>query len=173
MSDVRSRIAPILERVVNKLLKTKPDDPIGHMIHFLEQEKGSHTDTLSKEERAELKELRKKYKHLRQRKLEEEKQEQSSQSEDDDEDYVDDLPKAQATRTSGKARTSVSSEAYGRYHIKEDYKPVVIPKSDAEKEKIRATLLESFMFSNLEEQELAIVLDAIKVVEVAEGSVVI
>ena len=62
MSDVRSRIAPILERVVNKLLKTKPDDPIGHMIHFLEQEKGSHTDTLTKEARAELKELRKPYK---------------------------------------------------------------------------------------------------------------
>lgn len=86
---------------------------------------------------------------------------------------MDDLLVPSVSRTSGKARTSVSSEAYGRYHVKADYKPVVIPKSEAEKAKIRSTLLESFMFSALEENELAIVLDAIKVVEAASGEVVI
>lgn len=175
MADVRASIAPILERVVNKLLKTKPEDPIGHMIHFLEQEAGKESDPISKEEKSELKELRSKYKALRKRK-EEEEEEKSQSSESDD--YVDDLPdeqlaKMRASSIRSGARTSVSSEAYGRYLSKDDFKPVVHSKSPEQKEQIKAKLEESFMFNSLEPKELNIILDAIKVVEFKAGETVI
>ncbi len=110
---------------------------------------------MSKEERSELKQLRHQYKKLKKRKEEEEKLEHSGpeSSSDNEEDYVDELPAEAIKKMSGVARTSVSQEAFGRYHAKEEYIPVVIPKSDDVKQQIRDTLNECFMFNALENNE--------------------
>jgi len=54
------------------LLATKPEDPIGHMIHILEEESGTASEPLTKEERRELKTLRETYKNLKKRVAKEE-----------------------------------------------------------------------------------------------------
>ena len=72
-----------------------------------------------------------------------------------------------------KARTSVSAEAYGVWNKKEEFQPVVVPKSEAIKEKIRNRLNQSFMFGALEEKEFNIVIDAMKEVNFNENDVVI
>lgn len=60
------------------------------------------------------------------------------------------------------ARTSVSAEAYGHYLKKEDFTARVVEKNDETKTKIKERLLESFMFSHLDEKDLHIVIDAME-----------
>ena len=59
-------------------------------------------------------------------------------------------------------RASVSSEAYGAFNKKADYKPQVIPKSEDQKARISKRLEQSFMFSALEQKEKKIVIDAME-----------
>lgn len=44
------------------------------------------------------------------------------------------------------SRSAVSAEVFGVYNKKEDFKPRVIPKSEAQKQQIQEKLLKSFMF---------------------------
>ena len=59
-----------------------------------------------------------------------------------------------------KPRSSVSAEAFGVYNKKEEFKPVVVPKSEDTKSRIADRLNMSFMFSALDPKEKAIVIDA-------------
>jgi len=70
-------------------------------------------------------------------------------------------------------RCSVSSEAYGRFNKKEDFVPIVIPKTEEVKAQIRDKLNECFMFNALEDHEVTIVIDAMKVEEISSGTVII
>lgn len=61
--------------------------------------------------------------------------------ESDEDDYVDELPQhllEKRKMTSG--RVSVSAEAYGKWNKKEDFKAVIVPKSEDVKQKIRNRL---------------------------------
>jgi cAMP-dependent protein kinase regulator len=51
-----------------------------------------------------------------------------------------------------KTRAAVSAEVYGEYNKKEDFKPVIIPKSEEVKQRILSRLQQSFMFANLDEK---------------------
>ena len=57
----------------------------------------------------------------------------------------------------------MSQEAYGKYHQRASFNPIVIKKSDEVKHQIKEKLNEAFMFSALEAQELNIVIDAMDV----------
>ena len=46
--EVGKIISPILEKLVNRLLILKPDDPIPYMIQYLEDSKGKGAKPLSK-----------------------------------------------------------------------------------------------------------------------------
>lgn len=81
------------------------------------------------------------------------------------------LNKAEAK--ANKQRTSVSAEAFGLYHKKSDFKPIVIEKSDVVKNKIRKRLAESFLFNTLNEKDQNIVLDAMKEENFKKDDVVI
>lgn len=59
-----------------------------------------------------------------------------SSDQSDDDDYVDDLPPEQIKKMRGTMqRTSVSAEAFGQWNKKEDYKPIIIAKSEEVKKK--------------------------------------
>lgn len=46
--EVGKIISPILEKLVNRLLILKPDDPIPYMIQYLEDSKGKGAKPLTK-----------------------------------------------------------------------------------------------------------------------------
>lgn len=96
-----------------------------------------------------------------------------SASESDEDDYVDDLPDTMINKMKAPQRQSVSAEAFGMYHKKEDFTARVIEKSDEAKEKIKMRLLESFMFANLDEGDLNIVIDAMEEKVYEDSDVVI
>jgi len=69
-------------------------------------------------------------------------------------------------------RSSVSAEAMGVFSKKKEFKKIVIPKSEVIKEKIKSRLKECFMFNNLDEEELGIVIDAMKEVKYKNETII-
>lgn len=62
-----------------------------------------------------------------------------------------------------KFRSSVSAEAFGIFNKKTEFKPRVIAKDEKTQNQIKQRLLESFMFANLDEKEMNIVIGAMEV----------
>ena len=174
-----SKINRIIEPMVVELMKKTPDDPISFMINWLKDNHGNRA-SIHANERFELEHLRKEVPKLRERiaelnegeDVDDERGSELDSEPDDEDDYVDELPEPANTKSS-KQRTSVSAEAFGIYHKKSDFKPIVIEKSEEVKEKIRQRLNESFMFSYLTEDDKNIVLDAMKEENYNEGDMII
>eukprot|EP00919_Chromeraceae_sp_WS-2016_P058490 GHVR01139065.1.p1 GENE.GHVR01139065.1~~GHVR01139065.1.p1 ORF type:complete len:324 (+),score=81.82 GHVR01139065.1:55-1026(+) len=82
--------------------------------------------------------------------------EDEDESEEEDEDDIGDLPPPPPAR-SGKARTSVSGEAYGEWNKRvsgDSYTPPVHPKSELLLAEIEKVLSECFLFGALNEDEI-------------------
>lgn len=173
--EIGKIISPILEKLVNRLLVIKPEDPIPYMIQHLEDSIGEGAKPLNKRESIELAKLRKQFTNLKKKEDMEEdsKNSEEASSDDDEEDYIDELPEVAKVRMSGPARNSVSQEVYGLFNKKQDFTARVIEKSDEMKQKIRERLLESFMFAHLDEKDLVIVIDAMEEKIFEEGDTVI
>jgi len=174
-----SKINRIIEPMVVDLMKQTPDDPISFMISWLKENHGNRA-SIHANERFELEHLRKEVPKIKEKIAElhegegsdEEKGSENASDSSDDEEYVDELP-VPAPSKAAKMRTSVSAEAFGIYHKKSDFKPIVIDKSDDVKEKIQKRLSESFLFNTLSEKDQNIVLDAMKEENFKEGDIVI
>ena len=174
-----SKINRIIEPMVVELMKKTPDDPITFMISWLKDNHGNRA-SIHANERFELEHLRKEIPKLKEKLAEldngegddDEKGSEIESDVSDEDDYVDELPEPTKNKAS-QQRTSVSAEAFGFYHKKEDFKPTVIEKSDEAKEKIRKQLENSFMFEALNEKDQNIILDAMKIEQKTEGDFVI
>ena len=148
------------------------------MIDYLQKKGGYTSSGLTKEEKLELENLRnevKKYREFESAIMEEHNEDDiseneednnsdsksHSQSESDEEDEVADeeIKKRQAKKSQFK-RTGVSAEAYGKFNKKEDFVPRIIQKTEEQINKIKARIVSSFLFSNLEPNELEIVIGA-------------
>lgn len=148
---------------------------IPYMVQFLEDMKGVGAPPLTSQEKAELETLRIQQKELLQKgtKKVEKAKADSDESSDSECDEVADLPDMAKMAGAPKARTSVSAEAFGKYHVKEAFTPKVVKKSDEEKRVIAERLSHAFMFQALDQQELDIVIDAMAEVTCKAGDVVI
>ena len=174
-----SKINRIIEPMVVELMKKTPDDPITFMINWLKDNHGNRA-SIHANERFELEHLRKEVPKLKERIAqldngEGDDKEVGSEQESagsDEGDYVDKLPKKAETKAN-KQRTSVFAEAFGLYHKKEDFKPVVIEKEKQLTDRIRKRLAESFLFNTLNEKDQNIVLDAMKEENFKKGDLVI
>eukprot|EP00343_Euplotes_focardii_P007500 CAMPEP_0205823260 /NCGR_PEP_ID=MMETSP0206-20130828/15789_1 /ASSEMBLY_ACC=CAM_ASM_000279 /TAXON_ID=36767 /ORGANISM="Euplotes focardii, Strain TN1" /LENGTH=135 /DNA_ID=CAMNT_0053120259 /DNA_START=246 /DNA_END=653 /DNA_ORIENTATION=- len=70
-------------------------------------------------------------------------------------------------------RSSVSAEAMGLFSKRTAFKPVVIPKDKDMKKRITRRLKEGFMFKNLEDKDMEIVLNAMQEVTFKENEIII
>jgi len=70
-------------------------------------------------------------------------------------------------------RASVSAEAFGAFNKKEDFKAIVVPKSETAKAAILEKVNKGFMFSGLDDKEKKIVVDAMDERQCFKGDVVI
>lgn len=103
---------------------------------------------------------------------------------DDEDDYGDELhddfapeplagiPPAAGNHYSRDRRTSVSAESMAPTQGN-DYVKQVIPKSDSQRERIRSSVGNNFLFRNLDEEQYEDVVDAMAEKPVANGDVVI
>jgi len=115
-----------LEGLVQFLINQKPEDPIPHMLQYLEDKQGKGQKALTLEEKSELSQLRSKHNALKNKlSVKEESKAQGSGSDesegsDSECEEVADLPMSQPTVSVGKpkARQSVSAESFGRFNAK-------------------------------------------------------
>lgn len=59
-------------------------------------------------------------------------------------------------------RIAVSAEVYGHFNKKEDFKARVIKKTPEQIQRIKARILQSFLFTNLGQEDLNIVIGAME-----------
>jgi cAMP-dependent protein kinase regulator len=70
-------------------------------------------------------------------------------------------------------RVSISAEVFGKFNSPVNYKPKVTPKCEEIKHKIKNRLSQAFMFMNLDDNEMSVVIDAMDHKCVAPGEFII
>jgi len=172
---------PTLEELVAECIKVTPKDPVAFMLEWLENKRVAELDgQLSPEERAVLitenQKLETEMKKVKSEMSETVKlvdREEAPESEEDDDDDGEPPPDFFKEKPMGKARTSVSAEAYGEWNTKKSFVAPVIPKTDEQKDRLKNVLAKSFLFSSLEDNDMTVVIGAMNEVNAPEGERVI
>jgi cAMP-dependent protein kinase regulator len=167
---------PVLEEMVAECIHKTPADPVPFMLEWLENKKVQEEDKLLSPEDKDR--LVQENEQLQQNvnKVKSQMQEAAklaiadpAPDEDEEEDDADDEPPPgfferleAAEGGPPKARQSVSAEAYGEWNAKKAFVPPVNPKTDEQKDRLKTCLTKSFMFSSLENNDLGIIIGAMK-----------
>ena len=167
---IKEKIRPIMEQLVYQLVLERPEEPALFMIDYLQKTGGYTSNGITLDEKRELEKLRveiKKYREMEDNNTtkEGEKEEGDKSFSDDEEEDIDD--KIDQKVINAKARLSrqreaVSAEVYGNFNKKGDFKPRVIKKNDDQMQRIKARILQSFLFSNLEQTDIKVVIDSME-----------
>jgi cAMP-dependent protein kinase regulator len=87
--------------------------------------------------------------------------ESGSESEEEDHGNHFDVIEARKKQIKGKGpRVGVSAETYGKFNKKEDFEPRFIKKNENQINRIKGRILQSFIFSNLEQKDVNSVIGA-------------
>lgn len=177
---------PIMEEMVIAVLNTMPNNPMDFMIEWLRKRSGTsqsqctkhslmETNRMLKQELSQLKSSLGEVGTAIARGAAEEKQEDDEEEEEESDDECDEIPESfrKPEAQLGRARQSVSAEAYGNWNQKKAFTAPVYPKTDAQKERLAQTLQQGFMFSALEPADMETVLMAVKEQTFAAGTKII
>jgi len=174
---IMGQLNPLLDEMMAECIRRTPHDPVPFMLDWLETKKVSEEEQeLSKDEKDRLaeenrdlqSELAKAKSHLQ----EAAKAAASGETipeddeEEDDEDTEPPPGFGEDLGSKGKARASVSAEAYGEWNTKKAFVAPVIIKTQEQKERLKTTLSKSFLFKPLEDNDFEIVIGAMKEVKV-------
>ena len=155
------------------------------MLEYLTNIKHCTLNGISLEEKKELEDLRqqvKKYKALEERekkitevenerdseekkekvKKDEKNENESEESEDNDSKLDEEEIKQKIMNKRKTQRFGVSAEAYGEFNKKGDFVARTIPKTNEQIQRIKSSVINSFLFSNLEAKDLEIVIGAME-----------
>lgn len=159
---------PILEEMVSDVLTEMPKSPPEYMISWLRRRCGTHTSSVSivkqnEQLKRELKKITGSLEEAGTMMTESAKAEPPEEDEEEEEDdEMDEIPESMKKPEAqmGRARQSVSAEAYGNWNQKKEFTPPKHPKSDEQKARVLTSLGRSFMFSCLDEKDMNTVVDA-------------
>jgi len=132
-------------------MKERPEDVIEYMTQWITKKGPRVANELAKKKISQI-----------------EGMDSSEESGSDEEEYVAPKPNKKLA-----PRSSVSSEAFGRFNKKEDFKPNFVKKTDEQILRIKKRLSQSFMFSSLDAKEQDIVVGAMEEVHFKKGDSVI
>jgi len=169
-----------MQELLQDMVTNRPQDPIEYMIRKLEEVCQDTQDVelddslmdqtsnkiMLTDELVPTKELQSKAEEKRK----DSKGSNGSRRDDSEEDSGGEevMPAAlnQAAQSRQK-RPSVSAEAYGAFNQRQAYQKKVIPKDDAQKERIRKTLAKAWMFKSMDDANVNTIVDAMteKVIE--------
>ena len=164
---LNKKIRPIIEALAEAVVQDEPEDPHAFMIQWLQVYSGQRNVGDVNSEKKELQNLRKELKKLEAKYKNHDDEcgvESASDDEhDEDQDEVDELISINAKRgNQQKQRSSVSAEVYGLHNAKKEYVAKVNPKNDDQVKRLTEVVKKSFIFNNLDENELKTVLDAVE-----------
>lgn len=171
---IQQKVNPILENLVTQLLLERPENLAPFMIKWLsEHAKTPAALALAEGGSSELSTLKAELAKLQEEvqlleddeggqaatNVNTEKKDEDSEEEEDDDDE-EDLPPPPASYMK-KERQSVSAEAYGAWNVQnKDFTPPNHPKTDEQRTRIRSVLQKSWMFKNLDDKDMGIIIGA-------------
>jgi cAMP-dependent protein kinase regulator len=159
---LETKVKPIMENLIFQLVSERPDNPSLFMIDWLQKTGGYNSNNLTHDEKKELESLRRdisKYREMEGANLNEEVM-NSDESQEEEEEKVENL-EAKKKQIKGKGpRIGVSAEVYGQFNKKEDFKPRYIKKNENQIARIKSRILQSFIFSNLDQKDVGNVIGA-------------
>jgi len=164
MSDehtLKEKIRPIMEQLVYQLVLDRPENPVNYMIDYLQKLGGYTSNGITIEEKKELERLRIEIKKYREMEEAENKDHHEQSFTDDEEDDVDDMIEKKVVHAQARLsrqREAVSAEVYGQFNEKKDFIPKYVDKNDDQIQRIKARVLQSFLFAALESKDLNIVI---------------
>ena len=95
---------------------------------------------------------------------------ENSESSNEDEFY----DPSQEPKKKGKiSRKGISSESYGKFNKKENFKPRFIQKTESQITRIKGRILQSFLFNNLESNDVDLVIGAMEEKNYKSGEYII
>jgi cAMP-dependent protein kinase regulator len=156
--------------MVSDVLTEMPKSPIDFMIGWLRKRSGTATQAQVslKAKNAQLKqELGQATSSLQEAGMAMAKDdggEKEEEEEEDDDDDCDEIPESfkKSEEQMGRARQSVSAEAYGQWNQKKAFTPPSYPKTPEQTARLSETLGKSFLFSELEKADMDLILLAMK-----------
>lgn len=172
---IQQKVNPILENLVTQLLLERPEHLPPFMIKWLSEHAKTPAAAQLTEGVTDLSNLKAELLKLREEvtQLETEVADSGgttqqnpqpaddSEEEEEDDDVMDDVDDmAPPEGYLKKERTSVSAEAYGVWNVQKAFTAPVHPKSDEQKERIKAVLQKSFLFASLDSKDFDIVIGA-------------
>lgn len=178
MSDehtLKEKIRPIMEQLVYQLVLDRPENPVNYMIDYLQKLGGYTSNGITIDEKKELERLRveiKKYREMEDENKELHEQSFTDEEEDDVDDHID-KKVIQAHARLSRQREAVSAEVYGQFNKKEDFVPKYVSKNDDQIQRIKARVLQSFLFAALESKDLNIVIGCMEEKHFKTGELVI
>lgn len=138
-------VTVLMDEIITEIVNNKPENPAEFMLNFLIK-KGDYSECkkkLKQKEKVELEILRKQFIEI--------KKEENLQR-----------TKKEKTVTT-KKRLAISSESYGAFNKANDnFTPIVIQKSNEQRNKIKEKIQKSIFFKDLSEENLKIIIDAMK-----------
>mmetsp|Transcript_22316 Transcript_22316/g.59474 ORF Transcript_22316/g.59474 Transcript_22316/m.59474 type:complete len:395 (-) Transcript_22316:119-1303(-) len=168
------QLNPVLEDMVAECIQRMPPDPVVLMQEWLEEKKIKDEDALLSLDEKERLEAENKTLAAQIEKVKGQLHEASKmaavrhdEEEEEEDDELDEPPPGFGGDMPSRGRQSVSAEAYGQWNVKKAFVPPVVLKSDDQKDRLKAVLTRSFMFSALEPNDLNIVVGAMKEVPVS------
>jgi len=155
---------------VTDVLTEMPKQPVDFMVQWLRKRSGTtHLQRIAiKTKNAKLKEeLRQLTGSLQEAGTVIDKHEEEEESEEEEDDDCDEIPEhmRKPSEQVGRARQSVSAEAYGAWNQKKAFTPPKNAKTDEQKDRLSKTLNKSFMFNELEPNDMETILLAMKEVK--------
>lgn len=158
---LRYQINPILEQLVAALMRAQPETPVPFMKDWLIREGPSLQKKINDRLRSRPEGL---------------KSTSESGNEDENKDSVKmELAEQKKSEPPPKrtARTSVSAEVYGEYNKKKPFTPPVYPKTTEQRARILQKISNSFLFSNCDQKDKDIIVNAMQIVNFPGGTRII
>lgn len=153
---INKRLNPILEKIILDILISKPPNVVEFMVKWLKDNGKKVSEELQKKSK--------------------EKNFYGEESDSESDEEANETPVSSIniskTRLPG-ARTSVSAEVYGLWNKKGNFTPKIVKKTPDQVKRIQARILQSFLFSALEDKDLEIVINAFEEKTFPEGKTII
>lgn len=159
---------PVLEEMVSEVLTDMPKVPLDFMIAWLQKRAGTtqsnRVSLQSKNHKLknELKQVQGALHEAGTCITHQPKEEAHDSAEEEDEDEEPPESFVRSEEQLGRARQSVSAEAYGQWNQKKAFIPPKHEKTAEQEGRLKQTLLKSFMFADLDPQDMETVVGAMK-----------
>jgi cAMP-dependent protein kinase regulator len=167
---ILQRLDPILEEMVSDVLTDMPKSPIDFMIGWLRKRSGTASQAqvslaaMNAQLQPELSQATSSLPEAGGAMAKEGEDDREVEEEEDDDDDCDEIPESfkKPEQQMGRARQSVSAEAYGQWNQKKAFTPPTHPKTPEQTQRLSETLGKSFLFSELEKADMDLILKAMK-----------